>query len=104
MVYIKVPEDARPGTIIGLSSYNTFTTCAKCGRETPMHEPFFLWKENSNFYLRTYVCMNCYVQSAVDSQMKFLNELFGNENTHSLPYDSEYKECAKENKEDSEDE
>lgn len=38
MVFIKVPKDAAPGEILGVTIENTFTTCTRCGKTFSMNE------------------------------------------------------------------
>ena len=59
MVYIKVSHETAPDEIIGLTRSNTFTTCARCGREMSMLRTFLTFKEDPNFFEQQYICVKC---------------------------------------------
>ena len=75
MIYIKVPQDTVPGEIIGLTTSNTFTTCARCGREMPMYDAFMSYKKDPNFFACLYICVKCFADQCRMEQMAWMTSL-----------------------------
>lgn len=104
MVYLKVPQNARPGQIIGLNSSNTYTTCRQCGREIVMTEPYFVKEDHPNFYLRTYICMNCEWANTYRDYLNWVDDLVSKINAKYSGIDNDEEDFDEDDMEDDEDE
>ena len=75
VVFIKVPKDAAPGEILGVTIENTFTTCTRCGKTFSMIDAVFPSRESPNFFAREYICVRCYMRKAWMNQIQVLEKI-----------------------------
>ena len=75
MVFIKVPKDAAPGEILGVTIENTFTTYTRCGKTFSMIDAVFPSRESPIFFAREYICVRCYMRKAWMNQIQVLEKI-----------------------------
>ena len=75
MVYIRIPEKAKPGKKYELDLHNTFTRCSCCGKEIALYDAFYDSNKKFDFIPDELVCWNCGLQMVRDDVIKLADKL-----------------------------
>ncbi len=79
MIYIKIPEKAKPGETIKLNRKNMYTLCTQCGKEIPVAGSFRRTEDSKDILSQSLYCERCCFQLYWEEQLEKAHKFFSPE-------------------------